>query len=214
MAADQEVLVADYPILPVRRRLWERFLRAVDASGTQAQLRNQLRVVHEAAKQRKRPLGHVVGGDFIYDQNSASLLQTAALPKETYEHVLRLGAGGSEEKLKAASSRWSIWSASCRPKLALTWACGPLQTSSPTCCDDLPGARQTRASAWRPCSRAACQGCLVLALDGEHGTEYRLQTKESSAWQTAFRQHEAELRGASARVENERADKLRARFGE
>ena len=42
--------VADYPILPVRRRLWERMLRSVDTAGAAGQLRTQLKIVHEAVR--------------------------------------------------------------------------------------------------------------------------------------------------------------------
>ena len=35
---DEEVLTVDYPLLPVRRRFWERVLRAVDRGGTAGQL--------------------------------------------------------------------------------------------------------------------------------------------------------------------------------
>ena len=51
--ADSEDLVPDYPLLPTRRRFWERTLRAIDRAGTAAQLRTQLRVVHEAANERR-----------------------------------------------------------------------------------------------------------------------------------------------------------------
>ncbi len=46
--ADAEALVADYPLLPARRRLWERVLRAIDRAGPAGQLRTQLRMVHDA----------------------------------------------------------------------------------------------------------------------------------------------------------------------
>ena len=45
---DVQERVADYPILPVRRRLWERMLRSVDSAGTAGQLRTQLRIVHDS----------------------------------------------------------------------------------------------------------------------------------------------------------------------
>ncbi len=48
-SADAPALPADYPFLPARRRLWERLLRATDRAGTSGQLRNQLRITHEAA---------------------------------------------------------------------------------------------------------------------------------------------------------------------
>ena len=51
-----------------------------------------------------------------------------------------------------------------------------------------------------------------MALVGGSGTEYRLQTRESSAWYDEFRAQEAELKGAPQRVEQKRADLLKARF--
>ena len=51
---DRGLLVHDYPILPVRRRFWERVLRAVDKAGTGAQLRNQLWIVYDAVEADRR----------------------------------------------------------------------------------------------------------------------------------------------------------------
>ena len=76
---DRDLLVQDYPILPVRRRFWERLLRAVDKGGTDAQLRNQLWVVYDAVKQTAEwPLGNVVSGAFIYDAS----IKSSALEQE------------------------------------------------------------------------------------------------------------------------------------
>ena len=47
-AQDRDVIVDDYPLLPVRRRFWEHCFRAVDAAGTHSQLRSQLRIFHDA----------------------------------------------------------------------------------------------------------------------------------------------------------------------
>ncbi len=44
--ADVADLVPDYPLLPVRRRFWERVLRTIDSAGMAGQLRTQLRIVH------------------------------------------------------------------------------------------------------------------------------------------------------------------------
>ncbi|WVM88404.1 hypothetical protein UMZ34_19975 [Halopseudomonas pachastrellae] len=55
---DERVMLADYPLLPVRRRFWEKVLRIVDTTGTASQLRNQLKVIHEAAQATAdQPLG-------------------------------------------------------------------------------------------------------------------------------------------------------------
>jgi hypothetical protein len=86
---DRGLLVQDYPILPVRRRFWERVLRAVDKAGTGAQLRNQLWVVYEAVKQTaKLPIGNVVSGAFIYDASiKSSALQSGTLLQEIAETI-------------------------------------------------------------------------------------------------------------------------------
>ena len=42
---DDAKIVEDYPLLPSRRRFWEECFRQLDASGTKAQLRSQLRIL-------------------------------------------------------------------------------------------------------------------------------------------------------------------------
>jgi hypothetical protein len=50
----RQFFVADYPLLPTRRRFWEKVLRNTDHSGTKAQLRSQLQIVFEATRQTAR----------------------------------------------------------------------------------------------------------------------------------------------------------------
>ncbi|MBM3459549.1 MAG: BREX system P-loop protein BrxC, partial [Armatimonadetes bacterium] len=89
--ADENYYAADYPLLPVRRRFWEKVLRNVDASGTMAQLRTQLGIVFAAVQATaERPLGSVVPADFIYDQKCAELLSTGMLQREYYEIIAAL----------------------------------------------------------------------------------------------------------------------------
>src|SRR5436309_4928076 len=88
---DRGLLVQDYPILPVRRRFWERVLRAVDKAGTGAQLRNQLWVVYEAVKQTADLLlGNVVSGAFIYDASiKSSALKSGTLLQQIAETIAK-----------------------------------------------------------------------------------------------------------------------------
>lgn len=98
---DEQWLVADYPLLPVRRRFWEKVLPALDKTGTGSQLRNQLRLVHEATKvTAEKPLGAIVAADFIYDQISVTLLQTGVIGKEIYEKIARLKGGDADSLLQ------------------------------------------------------------------------------------------------------------------
>ena len=74
---DEDDYAEDYPLLPVRRRFWEKVLRNVDESGTTSQLRTQLKIVFDAAKETaEKELGTVVPADYIYDQISSDLLNT------------------------------------------------------------------------------------------------------------------------------------------
>ena len=80
---DRSDLVDDYPLLPVRRRFWEHTLRAVDRAGTAGQLRTQLRIVYDAIRRTAdHPVGTVVPADFLFEELSASLLQSGVLLRE------------------------------------------------------------------------------------------------------------------------------------
>jgi hypothetical protein len=80
---DEKFFVADYPLLPTRRRFWEKVLRNTDHSGTKAQLRSQLQIVFEATRQTAAAsVGTVVPADFIYDQISTDLLNSGELERK------------------------------------------------------------------------------------------------------------------------------------
>ncbi|CAN7144784.1 BREX system P-loop protein BrxC [Paraburkholderia hospita] len=214
---DEDVMTSDYPLLPVRRRFWERVLRTIDTTGTVSQLRSQLRVVHEAVlATADAPLGHVVSGDFLYDQIAANLVSTAQLPKEVFENVQRFAAGDADSQLKArllklvylinklpADAALDIGLKATEDALAdllvtdLAAGSAELRKKLPTLLDEL----QNRDR-------------LIMALVGSSGTEYRLQTRESSAWYDEFRAQEAELKAALQRVEQKRSTLLKERFGE
>ena len=81
-ARDRQLLVQDYPILPVRRRFWERVLRAVDKAGTGAQLRTQLWIVYDAVKQTADlPVGHVISSAFLFRQATQRLVDERRAPR-------------------------------------------------------------------------------------------------------------------------------------
>jgi len=207
---DEETTTADYPILPVRRRLWEKMLRIVDASGTQSQLRNQLKIVHEAAKvTANQPLGSVITGDFIYGQIAPNLLQTGVVSKEVYETIARLGAGNVDEQLQSKL-------------LALIFLIGKLpidaiasigvKASADSLADLLvenlsEGSTELRKRVPQQLEALAAAG-TIMVLDGGGENEYRLQTQESSAWHDTYRQQEADIAGNPQRIETERDDLL------
>jgi hypothetical protein len=94
---DDKFFVADYPLLPTRRRFWEKVLRNTDHSGTKAQLRSQLQIVFEATRQTAAAaVGTVVPADFIYDQISTDLLNSGELERE-YDEIIRKQRDGSAD---------------------------------------------------------------------------------------------------------------------
>ncbi|ALY39435.1 MULTISPECIES: BREX system P-loop protein BrxC [Pseudomonas] len=207
---DEKVMLADYPLLPVRRRFWEKVLRIVDTTGTASQLRNQLKVIHEAAQATAdQPLGHVVAADFIYNQISVNLLQTGVISKEIAEIIGRLSAGDADDKLKSRI-------------LSLVLLIGKLPTDPTADCgvratadmlgdlliDDLNQGKDTIRTQVPKLLQELAEEGLVMPMQTSTGTEYRLQTQESAQWYDTLRQEEADLRGNLQRVENIRVDLL------
>ena len=182
---DMEVLIPDYPILPVRRRFWERCLRSLDPTGTQAQLRNQLSIVLEAARRTaEEELGCVVPGDFVFDEIASNLLQTGSLPKEVYERIQSFRGGDPDDVLKARICALAfligklprdrgadLGVRATEGVLAdllvedLRQGSGELRQRLPKLLDDL------------------VEDSLLMQID----EEYRLQTREGAAWNDEFR---------------------------
>ncbi|WP_029719002.1 BREX system P-loop protein BrxC [Rubrivivax benzoatilyticus] len=214
---DESVMTSDYPLLPVRRRFWERVLRTIDTTGTVSQLRSQLRVVHEAVlATAEAPLGHVVSGDFLYDQIAANLVSTAQLPKEVFENVQRFAAGDASAQLKAKLLKLIYLINKLPADAAMDLG---LKATEEALADLLVTDLSAGSSELRKLLPALLEELqnkdrLVMALAGGNGTEYRLQTRESSAWYDEFRAQEAELKAAPQRVEQKRADLLKTRFAE
>lgn len=211
---DETVMVADYPILPTRRRLWERVLRTVDTTGTVSQLRNQLRIVHEAA-QASAPseVGSVVGGQFIYDQIAPNLLQTAVMSREVYEHIQRFSNGGDNEKLKADLLKL-IFLINKLPTDAVadTGVRPTADTLADLLVTDLhKGSSELRKNIASLLDQLQDDDALVMAVTTAAGVEYRLQTAESSAWHDEYRRQEADLKNNIQRLEYERLDLFKSR---
>jgi hypothetical protein len=101
-AADRAVYASDYPLLPVRRRFWEKVLRNVDTSGTTAQLRTQLKIVFDAARESASwDVGTVVPADYIYDQIASDLLNTGILQREYHEIIVGERNGKPDGELRS-----------------------------------------------------------------------------------------------------------------
>jgi hypothetical protein len=102
IGADDADLIADYPLLPSRRRFWEAALKAVDQGGRAGQLRTQLKVVHEATqKVAGEAVGTVVSADVLYDLQAPGMLQSGVLLREIEELIQKERQQGPEGDLRA-----------------------------------------------------------------------------------------------------------------
>lgn len=209
---DEALLTSDYPILPVRRRLWDRLLRSLDVTGATAQLRNQLRVVHEAvADTAELPLGHVVATDYLYDQNAANLAATSQLPMEVFNRIKKLEDMPAPGPLKARVLKL-VYLLGKLP-VESTQALG-LRTTQDVLADLLvtdlaAGSSKLRQDLPDILKDLQDQERIILSLPGEKGTEYRLQTQESSSWLETYRSQESALRNSPQKTEQARAEALR-----
>jgi len=185
---DDFVYISDFPLLPVRRRFWERVLHSVDATGTAAQMRTQLRVVHDACRTyADAELGAVVPADFIYDQIANDLVSTGEMQKRFQEII-------EQQKTKAEGT---LRSRIC----ALVFLINKLPRehgtdigvrAEPEHLGDLLSEDLVTGSTQL---RQLLPGLLdVMDQEGvlmKVDSEYRLQTTEGAAWETEFRKRRA-----------------------
>ena len=197
-AADKADLVADYPLLPTRRRFWERALRAIDKAGKAGVLRTQLKIVHEAARTvADRPLGHVIGGDFVFHSEAASMLASGALLKEIDELIRGLDDGTRDGTLKSRVCAL-VFLISELPTEGVgdTGVRATAPTIEDLLVEDLAtdGAR-VRKDVSRVLGELADEGRVVKL-----GDEYRLQTEEGALWTKDYNQRRAAIRDDAGRI--------------
>ena len=205
---DREILTADYPLLPVRRRFWENVLRAVDPGGTAAQLRTQLRIVFEAAKTTAdQPVGTVIAGDFIYEQIAQDLLQSGVLLREIHEGIEEHRKAGSDGELRARlCSLIYLIGRLPREQGADVGLRANGEALADLLVEDLQaGSVQLRSQIGDTLNRMAETGKLMKI-----GDEYRMQTKQSSAWEGDFQERRSRLLQNDQQIAGLRGDRIRS----
>ena len=205
---DVQERVADYPILPVRRRLWERMLRSVDSAGTSGQLRTQLRIVHETAREvAEKPLGTVAPADAIYWQVETEMLQSAILPRDVATVIQELNDGTEDGRLRSRLCAL-IFMIGKLERDEGPLATGVRATSDALAdlvVDDLTtGSAPLRQKVPNVLQSLVDTGTLIL-VDGE----YRLQTPESIEWEMDYRSRLSRILGDDVRMASERGTATR-----
>lgn len=205
---DDTAYVADYPLLPVRRRFWGHVLRAVDVAGTAAQLRNQLGIVYESVRTyADRSVETVVGGDFIYWVKATDLLQTGILQPKIDEMIRKLDDGSANGKLSARICAL-IFLINKLPRE--TGADLGIRATADVLADllveDLKAGSAELRKKVPELLQALVQAGQLMVVD----EEYRLQTPESASWDSEFKKNFNRIVNDDSKIASERADLLRA----
>lgn len=206
-SADREILVEDYPILPVRRRFWEHVLRAVDPSGTSAMLRSQLKIIHDGLRHvADANMGTVVPADFIFDQLAQDMVRQGVLLRELDERIRRLDDGTEEGKLakrlcgliflirKLPRESGSNIGVRATTEVLADLLVSDLANDGPRLRKEVPGVLQKLVES--------------AALLDDHG-EYNLQTRESSEWEKEYRNRITRIQASEHEIAQQRDMLLR-----
>jgi hypothetical protein len=184
---DDRIYVADYPLLPVRRRFWEQVLHACDPSGTAAQMRTQLRVTHEACRSvAKERIGAVIPGDFLYTQLANDLVMSGEMQKRFQEIIdEQKGKKNGELRSRVCGLIFLI------NKLPRDNGDNGVRASAEHLADllttDLSGsASEVRQAVPKVLGQLRDEGILMQVDD-----EYRLQTTEGATWEAEYRSRRA-----------------------
>jgi hypothetical protein len=209
---DEALLGPSYPLLPTRQRLWERVLTSTDTTGTGIQLRSQLRLAFDAVRKSKdAPVGHIVGGDFIYDEIRMRLRQSSQISTETANAIDKLdGAKDERSRLKARALKavfllTRITSVSAQDTGLHTDA----QTITDILVDDLTGhTAALRGEVASVLEELVEKDRLLMRVSAGGLEEYRLQTKESAECFAYQRGEEAALRSDPSTYESKIREQL------
>ncbi|NWF82102.1 MAG: BREX system P-loop protein BrxC [Chloroflexi bacterium] len=211
-ALDQRDLVPDYPLLPTRRRFWERVLRAIDTAGTAGQLRTQLKIIHEAARAlANEPLGTVVPGDFIYEQQRPGMLASGVLQRELAQLIEEQRDDTPDGELRARLCA-TIFLIGKLPDdgPAATGVRATTDMLADLLVSDLPSGSATLRQRIPQLLQDLVDRSVLILADGE----YRLQTRESKEWDSDYRGRYARILSDDSRIVGDRSDALRAAIDE
>jgi len=203
---DKADLVPDYPLLPTRRRFWERVLRSVDSAGTSGQLRNQLRMAHEATRRvALKPLGTVIGADFVYEQQESTMLQRKVLLPELAARIAELRDGTEEGILRSrlCATLFLIGELHTQGVMA-----AGLRATADTLADllieDLPAGSTTLRQRIPSLLADLVESGTLMQVDGE----YRMQTREGAEWDKNYRARYARIINDETRLASDRLSYL------
>ncbi|MBK1698287.1 BREX system P-loop protein BrxC [Rhodovibrio salinarum] len=205
---DRETIVDDYPVLPVRRRFFEECFRQLDETGTRAQLRSQLSILHTALyKRADRQLGVVIPADELYDALASVLVSTGVLLRDIDERIKKARQEDGELAGRICAVVFLINSLRRDEGLDIGVRANKEHIAD-LLVDDLSADNgKLRSDVAETLEKLKNGGTLMPMQD-----EYRLQTREGAEWDREFRQHSGAINSDPTERIEERHRRIYAAF--
>jgi hypothetical protein len=209
---DRQVAVADYPLLPTRRRFWEECFRSVDVAGTNSQLRSQLRIIFDAVKDiAEEDLGRVITGDVLFQAMGPDLVNSGVLLNELNNRIAGLDDGSEEGKLKQSLCGLAfLISRLPREQGADKGIRATARTLADLMVPDLRKDSGPLRARIADLLEAMAEDGVVMPIQAEQGqVEYRLQTTEGAQWQRLFEEKRQAVRNDETEITHQREQRLK-----
>ena len=194
---DREHHVGDYPLLRTRRRFWEACFQTADPSGTQSQLRSQLRILYDSLREiAEEPLGTVIPASDLFRALAGDLVGSDVLLNEINTRIAKLDDGTPEGTLRAdlCGLVFLIGKLPRQDAVDLGVRADPTTLADLLVKEITSDSGPFRHAVGVELEKLAGKGVLMKVAE-----EYRIQTTEGADWERAFR----EQRTAIARNEVE-----------
>ena len=205
---DRETIVDDYPVLPVRRRFFEECFRQLDETGTRAQLRSQLGILHTALyKRADRTLGVVIPADELYDALASILVSTGVLLRDIDERIKRARQEDGELAGRVCAVVFLINSLKRDEGVDIGVRANKEHIADLLVDDLCADNGKLRSDVAETLEKLKKGGTLMPMQD-----EYRLQTREGAEWDREFRQHQGSLNSDPTEFIEERHRRVYAAF--
>ena len=204
---DGDSNVGDYPLLRTRRRFWEACFQTADPSGTQSQLRSQLRILYDSLQEiAEEPLGAVIRASDLFRALAADLVGADVLLNEINTRIAKLDDGTPEGTLRADLCGLVFLIGKLPRQDAVDLG---VRANAATLADLLVKEITSDSGPFRhtvavELEKLADEGVLMKVAD-----EYRIQTTEGADWERAFREERTALGRNEVEVAARREQLLR-----
>lgn len=207
---DKNTLVADYPLLPSTRKLWNKILQVIDVAGTSGQLRNQLRNIDDSLKTiANLEVGQTVPADFIFSHNQTQLIQSGLLLNDTCNLIQERKARGGDTEIEGRI----LSAVFLLDQLTSNIPDTGLKSNENFIADLLIDNLNVNSDAFRTKVKALIKKLVDEKVLMPISDEYKLQTKIGAEWEQEFTKQYIKLNNSGDdQIQSLRREKIVALF--